>query len=218
MQGPYKFILLSIIALSLVGCATNKPPGQFEQVIFNTQTNWITQVAVVTNEVWETNIAVVSVTNQIGQIVKETNEIFIPKYETVSVTSTVPTYIFTPSTNAIADAQMIGGIANVFLPGSGGIIGGLLVGALGVWGRMRSYKKSGTVLAQNIEAIREFIKSSVPEGKLYDEALVKFMKDKQQEAGAIDNVLGLLRKYVSNKDAQVAATEIQNLLDTIRKP
>jgi hypothetical protein len=209
--------LIAAVALVVWGCASTTPPNQFEQTVFVTETNIVPKVVTIEQEVWVTNTVETVVTNEFNLTVTNTIEKFEPVVTSITETQWVEAYTHTVSTNALADAQLIGQVVNTFAPGVGSIVGAILAGGLGVWARMRSYKKAGTVLAQNVEAIREFIKSSVPDGAKYDAALVQFMKENQQETGAIDTVLSLLKKYVRNKDAKVAATEIQGLLDSLNK-
>jgi len=192
------------ILFLLTGCALfggKSAPTKFEQSMFTVQTNTVDEVI------------------EAVQAILRTNRTGIAEYvaETTYTTNTVETYVLTPKPEAEDTARAVGGLANLFAPGTGSIVGGILAGALGVWARMRSYKKSGTVLAQNIEGIREFIKTSVPDGAKHDAAIVKFMQDKQQEANVVQGVLNILKTSVTNIDAKNAVAEIQGLLDNLKK-
>jgi hypothetical protein len=195
------FVTLSVL---FTGCALfggKSAPTKFEHSMFNVQTNTVDEIMELVQAMLRTNIS--------GVVESEV--------VTTLQTNTVETYVLTPKPEAQENAKAIGGLANLIAPGTGNIVGGILAGALGVWARMRSYKKSGTVLAQNIEGIREFVKTSIPEGGKYDAAIVKFMKDKQQEAGVVQGVLAILETRVTNSGAKNAVLEIQGLLDNLKK-
>lgn len=219
---------LAIITLSLAltvltltgGCATmsgKQGPTKFETVLFETKTNYVEEVVVVQEEVWTTNVVEEVIVNESNITVTNFVETVDVQVNYVTETNVVEVFEHTVKDEVKADAAIVGGVINTFAPGVGGLVSSLLIGGLGVWARMRSYKKSGTVLAQNIEAIREFIKTSVPDGQVYDQALVKFMKEHQTEAGAVNNVMLLLQKYVRNKDAKEGAQEIQGLINSLKQ-
>lgn len=200
------------VMIATTGCGTldgTHPPNAFEQRLFNTETNYQTQIVSAAHEIQRTNTTV----NAAGQTITSITPDTVITY----VTNTIPVFTHTVKDETVADSQTVGAIANLVAPGSGGLVAALLTGVFGTWARMRSHKKTGTVLAGNIEAIRQFIKTSLPNGMQYDAALVKWMGENQQEAGAIDGVLELLRHHVTNKDARAGALEIQNALDELMK-
>jgi hypothetical protein len=72
------------------------------------------------------------------------------------------------------------------------------------------------VLAQNIESIREFVKT-LPDGDKYDQAIVEFIQDNQREAGTLDAVVRLLERHVSHPQAVASVAEIKALLESLKK-
>ncbi len=44
----------------------------------------------------------------------------------------------TPKPNVVVLTQTAGGVANLIAPGAGGLVAGILAGALGTWAKMRS--------------------------------------------------------------------------------
>jgi len=216
--------MLAILITYGAGCSMlggKTPPNAFEQRVFDTETNLVPSIVEVARTIQETQARtnLVTITNEVNRVITVTNIVIQPVSVTKMVTETnyVEAYTHTVKDETKADAQMIGGIANLISPGSGGLIAGLMTGVLGAWARMRSHKKTGTVLAGNIQAIRSFIKTSVPNGIQYDQALVKWMSDNQTTTGTIDGVLDILKRHVTNKDAREGATEIQALLDELKK-
>jgi hypothetical protein len=213
-------LVCSAITLgALAGCKAfsgQSPPSGVEGQFFEVQTNWVEKVTYHTNTVLVTNAVPVNVTNEVGQVVVVTNEVILPKYELMTVTNFLETYQFTTSTNATASVSELGGIINTYAPGVGTLGGGIVIGLLALWGRLRSYKKTGTVLAQNIESIREFVKT-LPDGDKYDQAIVEFIQDNQREAGTLDAVVRLLERYVSHPQAVASVAEIKALLESLKK-
>lgn len=216
--------MLAVLLTYFTGCGTfngSQPPNRFEQKMFNTETNLVPsiveQAQIIQQEQAKTNVT--SFINRAGAPVLQTNIVVetIPVEIITYKTNWVEAYSHTVKEETAADVQTVGAIANIVSPGSGGLIAGLLTGVLGAWARMRSHKKTGNVLAGNIAAIREFIKTSVPDGGKYDQALVKWMADNQTETGTIDSVLTILKRHVTNKDAVAGANEIQNLLNQLKK-
>lgn len=205
--------LLTLLLIAGIGCAGmfsgKKAPNAFEQRHFETTTNYIDEIASKAVEIKATN----SIPQADGTVVESITA------ETVTVfeTNSIPVYTLAAKAESVEDAQVIGSIANLVAPGSGPLVGGLLAGMLGLWARLRSHKKTGTVLAQNIQGIRAFIKSSVPEGTKYDAALTEWMSDKQTETGTVNAVLSILQRHVNNKDARAAALEMENLLKALAK-
>lgn len=208
-----KWFLGLFIVLTIAGCAwfgkDPKPPTAFEQTVYDIATNVAPRIAYVTNTVTLTNHVFEFRTNEVGVIVIRTNDVLVPKYEIVTITNQVETYTWTPKESSKADAVAVGGISNMIAPGSGGLVAGIALALLGAWGKVRSSKNTGAVLAQNIEGIREFVKS-LPDGAKYDSAIVDFMQSHQLEEDVAFQVIDLLKKRVSNKEALNAAEEIKN--------
>lgn len=90
-----------------------------------------------------------------------------------------------------------------------------MLGLLSAWGKLRSYKKTGGVLAQNIEAIRELVKT-MPDGQKYDAAIVQYLEKHQMEAGAANKVLAILEQYVDNDKARGVAVELRNAIAALK--
>jgi hypothetical protein len=211
------FILLCVLA---AGCsmfgANPSAPTKFETVIFDTKTNFVEKVVLKTNVVNEVVVQTIYVTNEVGVIVSKTNEVTIPKYDLITVTQEVAQYTLTPSTNTIADVKLIGEVVNTFAPGIGTIFAGIALGVIGMFGKMRSTKKTGMVLAQDIETLREFIKT-LPDGAKYDAVIVEYLQTHQEETNTAKTVLQLLEKYVSNTQAKGAVQELKAALDSATK-
>jgi hypothetical protein len=218
------YMAVALLGVAMIaGCAAlsgETPPTQFEQVIFTTKTNIVPKVTTVEREVWETNevVQVVARTNEVDQVILVTNTVQVPVPRIVKVTETnmVEVYEHAVRDEAKQDAQTIGGIVNTFAPGAGTAVTGILIGILGAWARMRSYKAAGTAMAQQIETIREFL-LTLPDGGKYDEALVSFMKKYQRETGTVKTVVDLLDKYIDVPQAEVAAKEIKAAIDALNK-
>jgi hypothetical protein len=216
--------LLAIPLTLFVGCSalgTNPgPPSGLEKILYNTQTNYVPIVQVVTNQqiVTVTHTNFVEITNA-GVIEFHTNVVTVQQTNQVPATNITQQAQYTenlkPGVSTIAST--IGGVVNTFFPGIGAIgVQGLLA-ALGTWGYLRSSKKGDTnaALAQEIESIRAFIQK-LPNGAAYDAAFVNFMQAHQNEAGVGSEVLGILAKEVSNPDAQVAAQQMQTFLQQLQ--
>ena len=232
MTPPTRLNLFLSIACALVfvGCAplgaNPTPPTAFEKDLYNVQTNQVPLVAWHTNEVTLTNTVTVTKTNEAGAPITVTNTVVVTKEVPVLVTNTVPAYTLTPNDTVKSIAQAAGSIGNAVLPGAGDAIALGLLALVGFWGHLRSYKASKTVatqtatsaaLAQEIETVREFIKT-LPSGTKYDQVITGFLQDNQVSVGVAQQVLDLLRTEVSNPEAKVAAGELQNIIAAITKP
>lgn len=219
MKTKTAIITASILSILITGCAlfgaNPKGPSKFEQAIFQTVTNVVEREVVVLKTNTVSEVFFHWKTNEVGIIVPHTNEILIQKYELLTVTQKVEQYTMMPSTNTVANVGAAGAIANTFAPGAGTIFGGILLGALSAWAKMRSAKNAAPVLAQNIETIREFIKT-LPDGAKYDKALTDWMASNQQEVGSADAILKILNSYVNNAEAKGTVAEIQAALAALK--
>lgn len=218
-------VVLVATITAFVGCKQlgENPtgPSKFERAMFDTVTNYV-QVPVkvpVTNYVDVPQVKMIYETNLVDHTAREswvTNFVSIPKYDLITVTQQVEQYTHATKESVKQDVGTVGGIVNTFLPGIGTAISGALLGLLGAWGKIRSSKKTGAVLAQNIEAMREFL-ITLPNGEKYDEAIVQYLKDHQNEADVAKNVAALLEKYVNVPEAVGSATEIKNAVTALSK-
>lgn len=219
MKSLNRPLLLTVIAVGLlvglIGCSQfGKAPNAFEQVVFTTITNYQDVVTMKTNTVqevvqrWETN--------QVGQIVSVTNveTVTVFKYET----NKVPVYDHVVSDAAKADVAVVGTAVNTFFPGIGGLVSTGLMGLLAGWAQYRSSKRGRTseTLSQEVETLLEFIKL-LPNGPGYKEAIVSWMQTHQVEQNVASQVLSLIDKHVDNAEAKDAVSEIQKLLEAMRK-
>lgn len=206
-------VMSVVLAAIFFGCATAEPTA-FERRFFNIETNVTEKVVVVTNTVTRTNIevATITVTNTEHQVLTSqvTNYTAVAVPVVVNVTNLVPTYVFTPNTNAAqatAVAAKLGELSGI--PGVGTIVG--LVGSLfwGLWGTMRSSKKGKTAasLVQVIEVGREFL-ARTPQGQQAADAWTQWMVQHQAEQGVIQDVIQLLPKAVDSPAANQVADEL----------
>ena len=211
--------LVPLLALIAAGCGMfgsyTSPPSAVESRLYDVQTNLVDRLEqrTVTNTVTET--VTVYETNTVGQIVTRTNEVLLPQYEIVTITNQVEAYTYVPKEETVATVQTAGGVINTFLPGIGTAVSGIGIGLLGAWAKLRSWKKTGTVLAQNIETMREFLKT-LPDGEKYDAAVVDYLKEHQRETGAAATVVSLLEKYVSGRQAKASVEEIKNAISALK--
>lgn len=191
-----KPILFATLAATIViGCSsigtTPTPPTKFERQIFDVSPS-TNMVPVITTDHY---------TNTDGSITSNT-------------TTNLEAVIGSKLTPSVATKESVGTIralVDAWAPGVGTLVGSALMGALGVWARMRSQKNAAPVLAQNIETILEFL-STLPDGAKYRALLTTYMEKYQLEAGSASTVLSLIQKYVSNPEAKGAAAELQAAL------
>lgn len=195
------------------------PPSKVEQGLYT----------VTTNVYNVTNVVAVPVTNTVTQVVTQTNAVGVPVFQTNVVTTLATVYTTnvvqkqdynlstSPQTTQLV--QGVAGAVNTFAPGMGTIAGYALLALIGGWGYLRGSKRQDTsiALSQEIEALREFIKS-LPQGAKFDEAITAWLQQHQVDAGVTDQVLALLKSEVSNPDAQAALKEIQTALTAMAKP
>lgn len=215
--------LICALALCITGCklvgTDPSAPNGFERLVFTTVTNYIAVPMQVTQTNIVTHEQVVYATNTVGQIVTVTNVFFMPEYRVVTITNIIPQYENKVNGGTTATIQAAGTAINTFLPGVGGIASSGLLALLGLWAQLRSSKRGQTnsTLAQEIETIREFIKS-LPSGAKYDQAITAFLQTHQLESGVAQQVLGILQNQVDNQEAKTALQEIQNTLKVATTP
>jgi len=226
-------LVCSLLAIGLSGCASGSnlastPAG----LLYNTQTNYVPQVSVITNTVpitvYKTNEVPITVTttNTQGVTAYVTNyqAVTVPVTSYVQTTQTVtnqePNYVNTPKAGTSTAAQAVGGVVNTFAPGVGTMVGYGLAAVLGLVGYWTSSKNkamasanydTSAALAQEIQAVRSFLKS-LPNGATMDQALTTWLNAHQNDAGVAEQVLTLLSNEVSNSSAQMAAQQIQQTI------
>lgn len=220
MKLKYPIIaVLTLASVLVVGCkffgANPSPPTAVEHTFFDVQTNLVPRVETQVRTYNETNRVTIYETNTLNQIVTKTNEMIVIKYESVPVTNFHEEYVLTTKTNTVAAVQAVGTGINLVAPGAGGLFIGILGGLLTMWGKLRSAKTTGSVLAQDIETMREFLKT-IPDGAKYDQVLVDFMKKHQEKAGVLDQVLSLLPDILGNLKAKNTVLELQNALKALK--
>ena len=220
-----KIKIISLIAAStaclvIVGCsllgATPTAPTALESKLYDVQTNYVPVPVMVTNQVQTTNT--VTLTNTVTQAVTVTNVVVSTPVVTTQTNET-PTYTWTTKAGVTQGVQTGESLVNTFVPGVGGMIGTGLFALLSLWGYLRSSKLGDTssALAQEVEAIREFIKT-LPSGANYDQAITSFLQSHQVEAGVASQVLTILSKDVSNPEAAAAAKEIATAVTVASAP
>lgn len=219
---PIAALSMALLAVAASGpCSTigadTSAPNAVEQKLFTTVTNFVAVPVQTTNTTFTTNVVTQFQTNTVGQIVTVTNEVVQPKYNLVWVTNEVPQYENTVSASTKATVRGGGGILNTFFPGVGSMASSGVLAVLAIWAQLRSGKRQVTAatLAQEVETMREFIKT-LPSGTKYDQAITTFLQGHQLEAGVADQVLGLLENQVSNPDARAAIEEIKGTLTAVQ--
>ncbi len=190
------------------GCGTT-PPSAVESKFFDVTTNYTPVIKTLTNYVY--------FTNEVTTTVNRTNEFNLPvivtvtNYEHVAVpmvltyTNYVPAYEFHPNTNAAAVASTIGTITNTFLPGTGGIVTGILGGITTVFALIRSARKTkvAATVVQGLEVGRNLLREYAPEADLKYRT---WLRDHQTALGVSGDVANILRLTL-NKDAAAGASE-----------
>lgn len=214
-------ILIGVLSgCSLVG-ANPKPPTKTEGLFFNTITNYVnvTNQVPVAVAVYHTNEVVFVHTNEQNQVVTTVSNVVNQVWVTNTIPQvvTVPQYVNTVKPEVSTDLGTIGGILNTFFPGAGAIGVQAILALLGGWAYLRSSKQgdTSTALAQEIESIRQFIKT-LPSGQQYDSELVKFLQEHQNEAGVAQQVAAILQNRISNPDAKAAAQGVIDALNALK--
>lgn len=205
--------LVTFTGCSLIG-ANPSAPTSVEKTIFTVKTNYVDVVVLKTNLV--TTYEIVTKTNEVGIPSSVTNVVTVTNVQPVIVPT--PTFTLTPSDTSKAVVQTGGGILSTFYPGVGGMVASGILALLAVWGRMRSTKLGNTAaaVAQEVEALREFIKS-LPQGAQYDSAITAFLQAHQVEAGVTKEILQILANDVSNQEAKGAAQELLGTISAATK-
>jgi hypothetical protein len=219
--------LAALLATILVGCSmfgsNPAPPTAFEQKLFDVTTNFVTRVqtntVTLTNSViipvTQTNIVLqtVQVTNITGIVVPQMNTTFT--YQTVfqtntvvttnavTVTNTVPSYDYKPNAAAQTGAGIAGTLANVGLPGVGSLVSMGIIGALGIYGKLRGNKVAGA-LAQGIETARAVIQTT-PQGQQLDANFKAWLVAHQSAAGVITDITSIVGKTVNTPTGEAIA-------------
>lgn len=205
-----KLIPILSLSLLLTGCkffgADPAPPSKAENYLFDVLTNYTPRVMLATNAMWVTNHVTVFHTNEVGKIVEIPVAVVIPKYDLITITQQIPEYVWTPKTNTVQYTQTAGSVANMVVPGSGGLVTGLLTAGLLAWGRLRSSKKTNVALAQNVETALEFIET-VPGGSKYTSAIKQFMQKDQADQG-VEKGVKAARAEVDNLKAKASVDAI----------
>lgn len=210
------------VALTVTGCKLlSGPPTAVERKFFDFETNSVPKVTTVTNMVNQTNFFTVNTTNELNQIIPHVVEQLVSVPVTHDVTNYHDEIKWIPNANAAVVATTGGAITNAIAPGAGGIAAGILAGVFGMWGKLRGarqvsdqHEKTSGVLAQDVEAIREFI-WTLPNGETYDDAIKQFMRAHQKETGVVQNVVDLLKNTVDETDAKGQLTEIQKIIASL---
>jgi hypothetical protein len=223
-------IMLAFVAIAafIVGCKqfgeNPSAPSRFEQVIFNVHTNLVDKIVLHTNEVVVEVPEIVKTTNVQNEVVWETNKVKVTTTEVTTETNKVPAYTLTPKDSVQSGIAAGSAVANGVVPGVGGLVGGILAGVYAMWGRLRSAKvkaddatETGGVLAQNIETIREFVKT-LPQGEKYDTIIKTYLQQHQMEAGVGSDVLDLLKNYVNNDTAKATVGDLKLVLQKLSTP
>jgi hypothetical protein len=199
----FSALMLLLASLAMVpGCSGYHPaPTAAERYLFTVQTNAVPVVTNWTETVWTTNAA--------GQV--ETRNLVT---WATNIESHV-TYII--STNAAGITQTAGRLTNMFFPGFGELVAGILAGALGLWARLRSTISRGKTaqvsMAQSIETLLAII-DTTPQGKELTEKLKLKLVQEQAVAGVLREISSIVATHVDNDAAKKAAKLI---LDTLPK-
>lgn len=209
-------ILIAAVCALIAGCTAFRngaPPTAFERSLYDVRTNYTPTVVVQTNVIpvttYQTNTVTVNVTNPVGVVEWHTNIAVVPvtQYQTniASVTNQTPNYYYAPNSRLTGAEGAVSAI-----PIYGTLASTALAGLAALWGWVRSSKNgaAGATLAQSIETMREFIKQ-LPNGAVYDSALVQWLQQHQADTGTLTTVLNIIDQSVKNPDAQIAAQQVR---------
>lgn len=216
----------SLLAICLSGCVSGTPlnSNPVGGLLYNTQTNYVPQVQVQTNvipvTVYHTNEVTLQQTNVQGVTTYTTNAVIVPvlayQTNTVSVTNQVPQYSNTLKPGVQQGIQGAGSFISTLFPG-GGAIAWAIIAALTGLGYFTSAKNSNAnystaaTLAQEIQTLLNFL-GALPNGSVYTNVFKTWLAAHQNDADAITKVLDILKNEVSNPNAQIAATQIQQTI------
>lgn len=205
---------LIVIVFALTGCkffgADPAPPTAFENRFFDIQTNLVPRQFFKTNFIDVPVPVFVLKTNELDEITQLTNTVIVKQVEILTLTNLHEVYDWSPKTNQVY-VQGAGAVANIVAPGSGGLVVGLLTAGLAAWGKLRSRKKTGDVLVQNIESILEFV-DTVPNGSEYTSAIKHIIKKDQEDEGVREKVKVAMADGVDKSDAKSSASDMQKSL------
>ena len=182
-------LLLSIaLPIILSGCLLGSEPTAVEREFFDIETTQVPIVTLMTNI--EDGTAVI-----------------------ISKTNWVEAFNFSPGEKARAVVETGTAIGNFF--GVGGLVGTILGGLFGLWGKFRSSKlnKTASILAQVIETGRK-VMGTTPQGQQLESKWVAWMSKYQTETGVVLEVSKLLKKVVDKKSAQLVADQLIALTKT----
>lgn len=185
-------VLVSVGTLAVVLQGCGSVPTKTEQKLFTVQTNYVPV----------TNLLVT--TNPDGTLA--TNPVVIREEK----------YNLLPGKGEIAITQIGTETGNVF--GVGGIVGAALGALFGAWRWFRSSKseKVANTLAQEIELVREFVKT-LPNGNVYDSELVNWIQKHQAEAGVLQSVIKILRDEINNDEAKGSVSQVIEAIESLKK-
>lgn len=223
-------------SIVLVGCSafrsgTGGPPmppspTALDRFLFQIKTQQISQVVTqhhidyitITNNlpVYLERPVYVTQTVDVGTVLITTNIQVITNYQTfvetahytnyIVLTNQLERYEYEPKESIKEGAGTIGTIVNTFTPGVGGLISTALVGALGIWARLRS-RKANIALVQSVETARQIIDQIKSDPNL-PQRFKDFLIDHQREEGVFELISGLVKKYNDKPAAKEDAAEI----------
>jgi hypothetical protein len=219
--------VVAVVSLALLVCSVLSgcgmvgahpgAPNVVERALFDVVTN-TEEVTVTKTNVHEVTVDVpVYKTNEVGVTVVSTNHVSYSVPEIVIGMQTNRDYSLTPKEATKGYVAGIGGIVNTFFPGAGSMVAAGLLAGLAAWGHLRSAKNKGSAisLAQEVESIREFIKT-LPNGAKYDTAIKQWLQSHQVEEGVAKQVLDIVKNEISNPEAKAAIGEIQGTVDALK--
>ncbi len=203
---PLGFTLLCLVS-ALIGGGCSTPPSAVEDYFFDTKTN----ITAIVSEVITTNATT-------GAIIVNVQ------------TNLLPTVTSAPSVALQSWASLASGVVNTVSPGSGGIVGVILLGLASIFGLNRHKKlnaanatlvgvstqaQTAQTLAENfaqsIEVLREVLKTT-PQGQAMDLKIVDMLQRNQMTVGLIREAVAIVDNTVSNAAAKAAAQKILALL------
>lgn len=177
------------------------PPTAFDRKAFDVVTNIVYKVENVTNHIpiYDTNyqVEVITITNE-QNVVKQvfaTNYIPIINFsnQVVTVTNRVEQYDYShPSQTSQTVSSIAGTLSNMGMPGIGSLVSMGIIGALGIYGKLRGNKTSAA-LAQGIETARSVLLET-PQGQELDAKYKAWLIQNQSAAGVLNAVTSILNK------------------------
>lgn len=219
--GSLPVLLLGFVCLVLLGgCAA--PPSSVERYFFDVQTNVVPVVVFKTNEVTR----IETVTNEAGAVtIQPLREVIITQGTNYSEVISV-----NPSAAFHTWGDLVAGILNVLVPGSGGIVGAVLIGFAGIYGwrkrsalqvandnlqghaaRVDTLETVAGISSQAIETAREIIKA-MPNGADVDAKFAALLQKNQLTAGVLREAVAIMRQSVSGDEAKRLADKLTAIL------